>query len=249
MRKMKRRGFTLIELLVVIAIIAILAAILFPVFAKARSSAKTTTCLSNLKQMGIAFTNYATDYDEKLPPGWWVYLVRGETTGWENNVINYLGGVKAAKATNAANTDKSGAYQLFMCPELNYAHSYVRSDWSGEAMVGNVGDASKTIHIFDLPKYPERTFPGWNKALKDSDDADWSNDTQYVFGDNDATMVNKTSFNFRGGYPYWLRFPGAHNGRTAILFVDSHVATFNAWDPNKMTFRWGNRTVPLHLPR
>lgn len=92
MCKVTRRGFTLIELLVVIAIIAILAAILFPVFAKARSAAKTSTCLSNLKQMGIAFTSYATDYDEKLPPGWWVYLVRGDDRGWENNVINYLGG-------------------------------------------------------------------------------------------------------------------------------------------------------------
>ncbi|HEY3414936.1 MAG TPA: DUF1559 domain-containing protein [Armatimonadota bacterium] len=246
MRKVTRRGFTLIELLVVIAIIAILAAILFPVFAKARNSARTTTCLSNLKQMGIAFTAYASDYDEKLPPGWWVYLVRGDDRGWENNVINYLGGTKAKIAASAATTDKSGAYQLFICPELGYAHCYCRSDWAGEAILGNVGDPSKTIHVFDLPRYPERTFPGWNAALKNSDDADWTNDTQYNYGDDDATMANKTSFNFKGGMPYWLRFPGVHNGRAAILFIDSHVATFNAWNPDKMTFRWGNRTVPLH---
>lgn len=63
---MKRKGFTLIELLVVIAIIAILAAILFPVFAKAREKARQTSCLSNLKQLGLGFLMYAQDYDEKM---------------------------------------------------------------------------------------------------------------------------------------------------------------------------------------
>jgi len=61
------RGFTLIELLVVIAIIAILAAILFPVFARAREQARKTSCLSNLKQIGLACHMYAQDYDELFP--------------------------------------------------------------------------------------------------------------------------------------------------------------------------------------
>ncbi|MGQ9732208.1 MAG: DUF1559 family PulG-like putative transporter [Candidatus Zipacnadales bacterium] len=65
---MCRRGFTLIELLVVIAIIAILAAILFPVFARAREKARQVTCVSNLKQMGLSFFMYSSDYDEKYPP-------------------------------------------------------------------------------------------------------------------------------------------------------------------------------------
>lgn len=60
-------GFTLIELLVVIAIIAVLAAILFPVFAKARHKARQASCLSNLKQLGLAMTMYAGDYDERMP--------------------------------------------------------------------------------------------------------------------------------------------------------------------------------------
>ena len=63
----RKRGFTLIELLVVIAIIAILAAILFPVFARAREAARRTSCLSNLKQLDLACHMYAQDYDELFP--------------------------------------------------------------------------------------------------------------------------------------------------------------------------------------
>ncbi len=72
---MNRRGFTLIELLVVIAIIAILAAILFPVFARARERARQTACLSNVRQLNLAVQMYAQDYDEKLPPV--MYLTDG----------------------------------------------------------------------------------------------------------------------------------------------------------------------------
>jgi prepilin-type N-terminal cleavage/methylation domain-containing protein/prepilin-type processing-associated H-X9-DG protein len=83
-----RRGFTLIELLVVIAIIAILAAILFPVFAKAREKARTASCQSNIKQLELACIMYAQDYDGHLVPGsvagnivggngiWWMVLIQ-----------------------------------------------------------------------------------------------------------------------------------------------------------------------------
>ena len=64
---MKTKGFTLIELLVVIAIIAILAAVLFPVFAKVREKARQTVCLSNEKQIGLGFMQYVEDYDEVFP--------------------------------------------------------------------------------------------------------------------------------------------------------------------------------------
>jgi prepilin-type N-terminal cleavage/methylation domain-containing protein len=76
-------GFTLIELLVVIAIIAILAAILFPVFAQARAKARQASCLSNVRQIGMGFLQYFQDYDEQFPH------VRGDLT-WTNTLQPYL---------------------------------------------------------------------------------------------------------------------------------------------------------------
>jgi len=87
---MHSKGFTLIELLVVIAIIAILAAILFPVFAKAREKARQTACLSNLKQIGLAFMMYAQDYDETLPVPYDYYslVVTGPGMGTPDGYCN-----------------------------------------------------------------------------------------------------------------------------------------------------------------
>src|SRR2546421_425398 len=70
MKTRTKQAFTLIELLVVIAIIAILAAILFPVFAQARAAARKTSCLSNQKQLGLGCLMYSQDYDEMLVMGW-----------------------------------------------------------------------------------------------------------------------------------------------------------------------------------
>ena len=91
------KGFTLIELLVVIAIIAILAAILFPVFAQAREKARQTTCQSNLKQFGNAFNMYKQDYDETFPFGGWF----GQDVG--------------SGAPNADN-DRGGDWQITLLP-------------------------------------------------------------------------------------------------------------------------------------
>ncbi len=66
---MKRHGFTLIELLVVVGIIALLAAVLFPVFAKARAKGRQAVCLSNLRQLGLAISAYSQDYDDQYPNG------------------------------------------------------------------------------------------------------------------------------------------------------------------------------------
>jgi len=81
-------GFTLIELLVVIAIIAILAAILFPVFAKVREKARQTACLSNEKQLGLAFLQYIQDNDEELPCG--PYGLTTYEVGWAGEVYPYV---------------------------------------------------------------------------------------------------------------------------------------------------------------
>jgi len=80
-----KKGFTLIELLVVIAIIAILAAILFPVFAKVREKARQTSCLSNEKQLGLAFAQYTQDNDESFPTDPNVY---GQ--GWAGRIYPYV---------------------------------------------------------------------------------------------------------------------------------------------------------------
>ncbi len=86
-----REGFTLIELLVVIAIMAILAAILFPVFARARENARRTSCLSNLKQMGLAVMQYTQDNDEKYPMAYISPAAPNAPTG-KPSWIPYSGG-------------------------------------------------------------------------------------------------------------------------------------------------------------
>jgi len=87
-------GFTLIELLVVIAIIAILAAILFPVFAQAREKARSSSCLSNQKQIALAFSMYAQDYDETYPPSFDANNLTGAgpdgIAQWEDLVKPYI---------------------------------------------------------------------------------------------------------------------------------------------------------------
>ncbi|MGM0493341.1 MAG: DUF1559 domain-containing protein [Armatimonadota bacterium] len=112
---MRRRGFTLIELLVVIAIIAILAAILFPVFARAREKARQTSCLSNQKQIGLGILMYAQDYDERFPPA---YAGSGE-----QRVSGFY--------------DCCGPYtkneQMYVCPSGHFRYDYARDELaSGE---------------------------------------------------------------------------------------------------------------------
>src|SRR5688572_12801376 len=88
-RKTALRGFTLIELLVVIAIIAILAAILFPVFARARENARRASCQSNLKQVGLGLLQYSQDYDERFPILYYnVMPVPNE--GWASFIQPYM---------------------------------------------------------------------------------------------------------------------------------------------------------------
>ena len=101
-QKRKRRAFTLIELLVVIAIISILASILFPVFARARENARRTSCMSNMKQMGLGIIQYVQDYDDTYPQAYWYKNNAGDSGGymqWSGMIQPYV-----------RNT------QLFVCP-------------------------------------------------------------------------------------------------------------------------------------
>jgi len=105
---MKTKGFTLIELLVVIAIIAILAAVLFPVFAKVREKARQTVCLSNEKQIGLGFMQYVEDYDEVFPMAYNDNCGAGGTI-WPYEIGPYL----QHNVLNAPN----GQSGIFACPD------------------------------------------------------------------------------------------------------------------------------------
>ncbi|RYX83328.1 DUF1559 domain-containing protein [bacterium] len=98
-----KKAFTLIELLVVIAIIAILAAILFPVFARARENARRASCQSNLKQIGIGILQYVQDYDERYPAGGTFYYAN-------------LGGVNVAQTWDLTIQPYLKSYQIVTCP-------------------------------------------------------------------------------------------------------------------------------------
>jgi len=148
----RSNGFTLIELLVVIAIIAILAAILFPVFAKAREKARQTSCLSNLNQMGKAVLMYAQDYDERVPPSY-----QRATPGadwplikWAAHVVPYVKNSQvflcpsdsAARADNGNNS--VGLISYHANPQLMPG---VRGDFDGA--IGTITAPAQTHMLFD----------------------------------------------------------------------------------------------------
>ncbi len=114
MKALQRRGFTLIELLVVIAIIAILAAILFPVFAQAREKARQTQCLNNTRQVGLGALMYANDYDNRFP-----IFAFGEGYQAAARIMPYVKNREIFRCPSW--TLKRGAVQTVQRPASNYS--------------------------------------------------------------------------------------------------------------------------------
>ena len=128
-RRPRERGFTLIELLVVIAIIAILAAILFPVFARARENARKSNCQSNLKQIGTAVMMYAQDYEETMPVRW------NGKIDWQQAIDPYV------KNTGVR-----------ICPSTkDYSYGYNQDFISGKAMA-QIAAPADTLLACDVGK-------------------------------------------------------------------------------------------------
>ena len=221
MRKRGKGGFTLIELLVVIAIIAILAAILFPVFARVRATARLTSCSSNVHQVCRAIRTYVTDwFGVNVPAGW--YSPWGVGTGWTERILPYV-------------VDMN----VYKCPETGFLFSYglnheivAQDPWGGminqyyglQGALDYVQSPSKCIMIYEWNPIPRR----WIEYDITVAESDPTNDGQ-VDGD-----VNSP-------YPNDMRFPGPHQGRQPVGFVDSHVKVFTNWDWSRMTFNPGKQ--------
>jgi len=247
----RKLGFTLIELLVVIAIIAILAAILFPVFAKARDRAKQTTCISNMKQLSTGFLSYFTDNDDCFPP-YGGTAIWGDHQGWSERVYKYV-----------------NSLDVYRCPsnsKSNYSYSMnAASSYQVVRVTSRIKSPTKFIHLMEAPgtgdqKYKINLAATFNNALTGdsdltneignvtSDPTTWTNlqpDGQ-VYGDSSGNW--KTTYDpngmiiskFRdksGAHFGRLYFPGWHSGGNSLMFLDGHVRWFKSWDSNSMTFR------------
>lgn len=169
----KSGAFTLIELLVVIAIIAILASILFPVFAQARAKARQTACLSNMKQWGSGFMMYIQDYDETFPSQQFGGDRRGEPSfSWVTVIQPYAENKKGVGAGNETTAFSGAQARLAICPDMtdkrlgnrtvggvtrkDYPRlSYGMNDWAVGSRIqpGNAVDPAsfRAMAIFEQP--------------------------------------------------------------------------------------------------
>ena len=145
-------GFTLIELLVVIAIIAILAAILFPVFAKVREKARQTSCTSNLKQMGLGLTQYIQDNDETFPSNFW----HNDGRGWAGSIYPYVKSTGVYKCPDDSTPISNNAQGL---GDIDYPISYglngnltKRNTWVGPQVntLASLNAPANTVQVFEI---------------------------------------------------------------------------------------------------
>ena len=196
----KKRAFTLIELLVVIAIIAILAAILFPVFARAREKARTAACQNNVRQLAIGVRMYTTDYDEMMPPTYWYCAgcrppPASEYIRWTDEIYPYVRNAQIYGCPSQPNQDISiGDINgcRWGCYGANYQNDGPMPSYGGRSL-SDIADVTGTYMLGD-------DGPGLR--------CDYSIDV------NDFNGVT-------WGDDWKLYVP--HNGGANIAFVDGHV--------------------------
>lgn len=216
-----RRAFTLIELLVVIAIIAILAAILFPVFAKAREAARATSCKSNLKQLGNAFTMYVQDYDELYPGSWFGSgYAAGSGYTWRIAVFPYVKNVGVYQCPSAPKStlpwDGSPA---FSANEWNgtCAYGFNQIHWTGGSPTQLSGQALASINA-----------PADTITLAEVENAK----------DQVAYQANTLDYNYGASNPVSSR---RHSDGSNFLWCDGHVK-FNKPDSVREPLATGGGT-------
>lgn len=201
-----RKGFTLIELLVVIAIIAILASILFPVFSKAREKARQTSCLSNIKQLGMAGMMYSDDYDEMLPTN--VHDINGSTSQndgdmtWRSMVLPYV-----------KNT------QIFLCPSDRNPGSPV---FSGGMDYGqNAGYGLNVVHWAG----GDNATPPFGRDLGGCEDV---SSVIFLFESDGGESVTNTNGDGVHGWIPTANWAKRHNEGSNVAFVDGHAKWMKA---------------------
>lgn len=147
-----RRAFTLIELLVVIAIIALLAAILFPVFAQARENARKSSCINNIKQIGLGFLQYTQDYDELYPLTTMTGMSMTPLSSWTRHIQPYI---KSAQVYRCP-SDSGSVWATAVTPPAPppYTTSYKLNAWMASTNaygnLANMQKPSQTIFMADV---------------------------------------------------------------------------------------------------
>lgn len=208
------RGFTLIELLVVIAIIAILAAILFPVFGRARENARRSSCQSNLKQMALSLTQYIQDYDEKYPN-----LSTGAGApgpyGWVDTMQPYIKSMQIVQCPSDTTAPGTGAG----------AAAY--TDYYINAALGNTGTATAPVYNVGGISQAAVENSSLTILLADGQGSSAFSTARYRgngFTVEGATAINSPSYGPVGG---GLVTSGSiyqkHLEGTNFAFVDGHV--------------------------